>query len=328
MQSNMLGSHRHKVNTINVWRSEFKIDYGYIDYYDQYSEDVINQIYDLIIDNKVDTNSNDNTYNRYVGYYFYFRNALDEMKKYFQKGVENGDSQSMLDLAKNYIYLEEDKIKSKELLNRSIALNNLNSMYCLAIIYMNNLYNEDEEFSKKEATRLFDKLIELKYHEAMNYLGNYYLTKNPVKSREYFKMMNDTGYIYGNFGIIKLGVSKETEKELIAEIIEKWDTNRCTFPNMDKFITILSKHNFDTKFLLEHTSRFEFESNDLRYKLQIQETILKNKMKYVKHEECPICLEEKELIPYDCFAHFFCVNCEKRINKCSLCRISRNQLLD
>ena len=51
---NMLNSHRYKVNQINLWRENFKIDYGYIDFYDEYSDTIINKIYDLITNDKID----------------------------------------------------------------------------------------------------------------------------------------------------------------------------------------------------------------------------------------------------------------------------------
>ena len=35
-------------------------------------------------------------------------------------------------------------------------------------------------------------------------------------------------------------------------------------------------------------------------------------------DECPICLENKELIPRKC-AHFYCYDCYIEINKCAIC---------
>ena len=324
---NMLNSHRYKVNQINLWRENFKIDYGYIDFYDEYSDTIINKIYDLITNDKIDDSIIDPIYNRYIGYYYYLKDNLEEMKKYFKKGIVKGDSQSIVELAKYHIYIDKDKSKSINLLRDAINLNNQDAMFTLAIAYNNNMY-DDEEYSKKEATQLFNKLIDLKHHETMNYLGNFYLNKDKIKSKGYFTMMNNTGYIYGNFGLIKLGVSKAEEKELLAEIILKWDTNRCTFPHMGNFITVLYKLNYDLAFLVEHSNRLGFENSSLRIKIQAQETVLKNKMKYKQLNECPVCFTEKELIPFDCFGHFHCLDCDAKLDKCSICRISRNQLLN
>jgi tetratricopeptide (TPR) repeat protein len=320
-------NHRAKINSINDWRSEFKIDYGYIHFYDQYSEDLINQIYDLTINDKIDLTNTNPVYIRYLGYYYYLKDNIDEMKKYFQIGVDNGDSQSMVELGLCNLLIDKDLEKSKELLMLSVEKGNIHGMYRLAISYTDNMFKEDPEYCDKESDKLFDKLIELKFDYAMNYLGNFYLFKNPIKSREYFIMMNESGNISGNFGIIELGCNKETKKELLTEIITKWNLNRCVFKNMNKLISQLVINNVDANLLLKHCERLEFKNVDVIFKVQAVSAVLKNKMKFSKQGECPICLEEKELIPFDCFGHFFCVECDKKTNKCALCRISRNQLL-
>jgi TPR repeat protein len=156
----MKNSHRYKVNQINLWRENFKIDYGYIDFYDEYSETIINKIYDLITYDKIDDSIINPVYTRYIGYYYYLKDNLEEMIKYFQKGIVKGDSQSIVELAKYHIYIDKDKSKSINLLRDAINLNNQDAMFTLAIAYNNNIYSDEEEFSKKEATKLFNKLID------------------------------------------------------------------------------------------------------------------------------------------------------------------------
>ena len=121
--------------------------------------------------------------------------CLNQLKRKFDK---------MFDFSEETVELEKDKSKSINLLRDAINLNNQDAMFTLAIAYNNNIYSDEEEFSKKEATKLFNKLIDLKHHETMNYLGNFYLNKDKLKAKGYFNMMNNTGYIYGNFGLIKL----------------------------------------------------------------------------------------------------------------------------
>jgi bisphosphoglycerate-dependent phosphoglycerate mutase len=103
----IINSHRYKVNQINLWRENFKIDYGYIDFYDENSKTIINKIYDLITNDKIDDSIIDPTYNRYIGYYYYLEDNLEEMIKYFKKGIVKGDSQSIVELAKYHIYIDK-----------------------------------------------------------------------------------------------------------------------------------------------------------------------------------------------------------------------------
>jgi len=319
--------HRDKVDKINSWRYPFKLDYGYIEFYDKYSEEVINQIYDLVIDNNIDLTITNPDYIRYLGYYYYLKDDLDEMKRYFQINIDNGDSQSMVDLALYYLYIDENLEKAKEFFEKSVEKNNLNGMFCLAICYAREQFGGETDFNDKESDRLFEILINNKHHLAMEYLGNFYLERDPVKSREYFEMIINSGNPNGNFGIIRLGCSQAREIELLTEILVKWEVNRCIKNKMSEMFGTLAKYNVDPKLLLEHCNRLGLKNDDLRFKIQAQESVLINKKKLSKHGECAICMEEKELIPFDCFGHFFCVECEIKTTKCSVCRISRNQLI-
>jgi hypothetical protein len=49
--------------------------------------------------------------------------------------------------------------------------------------------------------------------------------------------------------------------------------------------------------------------------------ILDNKMKISIIDECPICYNNTNLIIYECFGHYYCLNCIFLINKCAVCRI-------
>ena len=52
--------------------------------------------------------------------------------------------------------------------------------------------------------------------------------------------------------------------------------------------------------------------------------------------ECPACYRsEKKLFPYDCFlkndtckSHILCIDCYTKVNKCPICRVSRNKKND
>jgi len=320
--------HREKVDAINLCKGKAKIDYVHIDYYNQYTETFVNQIYDLLIDDKIDSTNETQDYNRFLGYYYYFKNDIENTKKYFQIGIENGDSQSVVDMSLLLLIEEDERIKSKELLLKAVEMNNLYAKYRLAIFYVDNVFNDEPEFCDKESDKLFDELIEKKYFKAMDYLAEFYLERDPEKAFRYSNMMNENRFMHGNFGIIKLGCSKEREKELLTEIIVKWDVNICIFRDMSEMISLLLKRNVDSKLLLEHSERIGLKNDDLKLKIQSEESILKSKMKYAQFGECSVCMENKDLILFDCFAHLHCIECDRRMAKCSLCRITKNQLID
>ena len=49
-----------------------------------------------------------------------------------------------------------------------------------------------------------------------------------------------------------------------------------------------------------------------------------NKMKFSKNEDCPICFDKTQLVPFECFGHYYCLDCMYKLytsNKCPLCKI-------
>jgi hypothetical protein len=120
------------------------------------------------MDDKIDISNVNNNYIRYLGYYYYLKDNIEEMKKCFQTGIDNGDEQSLVDYAIYYITddFENSKDIGKELLIKCVEKENLNGMYRLAVSYTHNIFNEDPEFCDKESDKLFDKLIELNHYQS------------------------------------------------------------------------------------------------------------------------------------------------------------------
>ena len=321
--------HKEKVDAINLCKREGKIDFINIDFYNQYPEIFINQVYDLLINDNIDLTNENIDYQRFLGYYYiYKKNDIENTKKYFQIGIDNGDSHSYVDMALLLLSEEDERIISKELLVKATDMNNIYAKYRLALFYTHNIFNDDPEFCEKESDRLFDELIEIKYFKALDFLTDFYFEQDPEKSLKYTNMLIDNGFIHANFTIIRFGCSKEREKELLTEIIVKWDINTCKMRDMSNMIKSLLKKNVDSNLLLEHSERLGLKNDYLKLKIQSEKSILKNKMKYAELGECPVCFEQKDLIPFDCFAHKHCIECDKKIDKCSLCRITKNQLIN
>jgi Leucine-rich repeat (LRR) protein len=66
--------------------------------------------------------------------------------------------------------------------------------------------------------------------------------------------------------------------------------------------------------------------NIKNYKITDLIQIIDNKMKIKKIDECPICYENTDLIPYECFGHYYCLDCMYKsmykTNQCALCKIN------
>jgi hypothetical protein len=50
--------------------------------------------------------------------------------------------------------------------------------------------------------------------------------------------------------------------------------------------------------------------------------IIDNKMKLTIIDDCVICYTNTKLILYECFGHYYCLDCIVSIDKCSMCRIN------
>ena len=45
----------------------------------------------------------------------------------------------------------------------------------------------------------------------------------------------------------------------------------------------------------------------------------------IKTETCPLCMEEKkEIIPFDCIWHGYCVMCTLKLKECGICKIAKH----
>ena len=53
--------------------------------------------------------------------------------------------------------------------------------------------------------------------------------------------------------------------------------------------------------------------------------LIKNKKAFSKNEECPICMTEVVILPYDCFAHYICIKCYAKLAKCPYCKFAKHQ---
>ena len=61
-------------------------------------------------------------------------------------------------------------------------------------------------------------------------------------------------------------------------------------------------------------------------KINNQMQIIENKMKFSIIDKCPICYDETNLVLYECFAHYYCLDCiyqgVYKDKKCAICRMT------
>ena len=81
---------------------------------------------------------------------------------------------------------------------------------------------------------------------------------------------------------------------------------------MEFAYTMCKKHNITSPKIISHLQ------------------IINNKMNICKTDNCSICGKIKKLIIYECFEHYFCLNCiyDKVYceDKCAICEINANEL--
>jgi hypothetical protein len=61
---------------------------------------------------------------------------------------------------------------------------------------------------------------------------------------------------------------------------------------------------------------------------QMKHQFMINKNKFSKNDECIICMDEKKIIPYDCFGHYFCEECYHQLDKCPVCRVDKHPIMN
>lgn len=63
------------------------------------------------------------------------------------------------------------------------------------------------------------------------------------------------------------------------------------------------------------------------FELQIQFMTNKYKLK-LENSMCNICFKENiDIIPYDCFGHYYCETCYLKMNKCPMCKIKKHEIM-
>ena len=187
-----------------------------------------------------------------------------------------------------------------------------------AMYNLGNYY--DKENNIPEMLKYYLMAIEKGNDNAMNGLGYYYENKKNIEEMlKYYLMAIEKGNVIAMFN---LGDFYEKEKnyeemlkyyEMLIEknihlkdnVLKKLINCLIEVENKDLFLKLYSKystHQVFGKFHRFYMARKQFS----------------------KIDSCPICMEECEIIPYDCLWHSYCITCSLKIDKCSMCKINKN----
>ena len=156
-------------------------------------------------------------------------------------------------------------------------------------------------------------------------LGLYYKSiSNIVKMKEYYLMgvkMNDIISInnmityYKNSNVKLDDIFKSICLEL--DIIDN---------KLKDFILHLFERKQEMKWIYAMYKRHNIK--DIKINNQMQ--IIENKMKFSIIDKCPICYDETNLVLYECFAHYYCLDClyqgVYKNKKCAICRMTGTEL--
>ena len=162
-----------------------------------------------------------------------------------------------------------------------------------AMASLGNYYYQIEK-NYESAVKYYLMAISQENHVAMNNLGNYYyeVEKNYELAKKYYLMAIDKDSADSMFNLGHLYYKIEKNYEL---------TNKYFLMSIER----------------------EKKTNPILNENKREQNIHKNKRnRFMKVVECPICLVDKECIPFEC-THYFCDECYTKYydKSCPICRL-------
>ena len=155
---------------------------------------------------------------------------------------------------------------------------------------------------------------------AMNSLGVYYLKQNNIPEMlKYYQMASEKG---NDLAMNNLG-NYYKEQNNIPEILKYYQMAIEKINNLEE-----KKIKEIITFSLTNNTKMLFMNLYSKYKHHPVFAKFHNfympRKQFGKTDSCQICMEECEIIPYDCFWHGYCVICTLKIDKCSICKIHKS----
>ena len=292
-------------------------------------KDIIPKIFDMFKNKVIDESCDDDDYLTYKGFFYNsIKNDDKLMIKNYNLAIKKGNVHAMFNLAQYYESKKEYN-EMKKLFLMAIEKGDIESTVSLGHFYYRKKKYDDMK-------KYLEIAIEKGNSEAMIYLAAYYEElKNMDEAIKYYNMAiekkNYQAYIELAIHYENEDNYEEAKKYYILYLENEEDKNT-------KILTLLQLINFvigkneDAEFLRPYYILYEIDTSIIdEYKIRQNQRLqfMINKKKFVKNDTCNVCYDEKELIIYDCFAHYICEDCYHReeIVKCPYCNIPKHQIM-
>jgi len=236
-------------------------------------------------------------------------------------------------------------IEEAELLHIYEELTNMKNLRLVKTSFENKCDPKKDslELQYYDNTDQFDKGI--MYHliasskgniNSMKELANYYKFTNDIDDMiKYYVMAINSGDIESSQNLAKYYNDIGNIDEMIKYIVSIDDDIVLDDTVKNKLLSLTTisysiKTSLINMFLMRKEMAFVYamckKHNIVNSKISSLLQILDNKMKMSIKNDCPICYNNTDLILYECFGHYYCLNCIHLITKCSICCIDPNDI--
>jgi tetratricopeptide (TPR) repeat protein len=292
-----------------------------ISYYENIN-DIDNVIKYLIIASDI----NDiNAANKLISYYESI-NDIDNMIKYLiiasnnkniyatHKLISYYESINDIDNMIKYLIVSSN-YNNMDAINRLIkyyeSINDIDNMIKYLLIKLKNC-NDDSIISTLDDYLAID---------IIHKLGSYYKSISEIKKMKKYYLM---GIKLNDIKSINKMISYYTNKNIKlnpifkTQLLEQNTINN----NIKDFIIHLFDKKQEMKWVYSMCKKYNINNPKINHQIQI----IDNKMNFSKIDICPICFDTEKLIPYECFSHYYCLDClyqgVYKHKKCAICRLS------
>ena len=216
-----------------------------------------------------------------------------------------------------YIFIEKNLEQAKYWLKKASLLGNVKAMRHLGLCY----YDINTQTRAKETKYWLEKASLLGDVESMNCLGLYFKDENNLEQAKFWyekaaelgnaSAMNNLGYYYyydieNNLEQAKFWFEKSSQlgnKKALKLYFQLCSKNKTFYRDLFNSIDLETIENQFPKF--KH--------------------FWNGRKKFITHDDCSICYEKTELIPFDCFNHSYCLPCYITIDKCAYCETKKTE---
>ena len=237
--------------------------------------------------------------------------------------------QLKLDLAEKYLIILNKTEPLQEFYNNKPKLEaakqyllEIEKENVYAMIELANFYSDKRKFKLALKYMLMAFNHDKTNNEVLGNLGTIYVfMKDYDNAIKYFNLAIDNGFPKAYSAICMVYIEKY-DKQLAEKYFLKayfhnefdevlFEHMRILYKNTMEFYNFLTKIEKPNEYIIKCMNQYKSENKQIRH--------FQNKLHMLSKEgECPICYEERKLIPREC-THWFCQDCYAYNTKCPMC---------